>query len=87
MAKEKAKAKETKVKANSAAKELKAKDADDLKKNVKELKKELLNLRFQQASGQLKNTARINAAKKEIARSKTILTQKATEAGKDEKKK
>ena len=86
MAKEKAKAKDSKVKSGTA-KELKTKSSDELKANVRELKKETLNLRFQQASGQLKNTARIRTVKREIARSKTLLTQQATAAeGKAESK-
>ena len=50
----------------------KGKSADELKAQVAELKKELFNLRFQKASGELTNTSRFRAAKKEIAR---ILTQ------------
>ncbi len=47
---------------------LKGKTADELKAQVVELKKELFNLRFQKASGELKSTARFSQAKKEIAR-------------------
>ncbi len=71
-------AKENKNNKNAGnAKELAAKTTQELKNNVKSLKKEALNLRFQQASGQLKNTARIQEVRKEIARSKTILTKQA----------
>ena len=44
------------------------------------LKKEAFNLRFRQATGQLENTARMNAVRKDVARIKTVLTQKAAEA-------
>jgi len=43
------------------------------------LKKELFDLRFKHATGQLENTARLNAVKKTIARMKTILTERAAE--------
>jgi large subunit ribosomal protein L29 len=49
------------------------KTADELKTIVAERKKELLNLRFQKAAGQLENTARFKEARKEIARAKTAL--------------
>jgi large subunit ribosomal protein L29 len=42
------------------------------------LRKEALNLRFQQASGQLKNTARRRQVRREIAQIKTAVAQKAT---------
>ncbi len=51
----------------------KGKSADELKVQVAELKKELFNLRFQQASGELSNTARFREAKREIARILTHL--------------
>ena len=50
----------------------KGKSAEELQGAVAELKKELFNLRFQKASGELNNTSRFRAAKKEIAR---LLTQ------------
>ena len=50
----------------------KGKSAEELQGSVAELKKELFNLRFQKASGELSNTSRFRAAKKEIAR---LLTQ------------
>lgn len=49
-----------------------SKTADELKVQVAELKKELFNLRFQKAQGELTNTSRFRVAKREIAR---ILTQ------------
>jgi large subunit ribosomal protein L29 len=51
------------------------KSADELKVQVAELKKELFNLRFQKASGELTNTSRFRAAKREIARILTHLRQ------------
>ncbi len=59
------------------AKDLAIKSTQELKDNVKVLKKEALNLRFQKVSGQLQNTARIKEVRREIARSKTILTEQA----------
>ena len=46
-------------------------------------KKELFNLRFQQATGQLENTARLKAVKKTIARIKTVLTERENAAQQD----
>ena len=45
-------------------------------KELRELKAELFNLRFQLATGQLENTARIKMVKKDIARVKTILAER-----------
>ncbi|MBA4351203.1 MAG: 50S ribosomal protein L29 [Rhodobacter sp.] len=64
------------------AKELKTKTPDQLRDSLVALKKEAFNLRFQQATGQLENTARMNAIRKDVARIKTVLTQKAAEAAK-----
>ena len=52
---------------------------DELRDQLHELKKEALNLRFQRASGQLENTARIRVVRREIARIKTIFNQKNQE--------
>ena len=57
-----------------ASENLKGKSAEELQGAVVDLKKELFNLRFQKASGELKNTSRFREAKREIAR---ILTQLA----------
>jgi len=54
------------------AKELRKVSTPDLEKRIDELKKELFNLRFQLAVGQLENTARISLVKKTIAQMKTI---------------
>jgi len=52
---------------------LKGKTADELTAQVAELKKELFNLRFQKAAGELTNTSRFRVAKREIARILTHL--------------
>ncbi len=62
------------------AEELKGKTPDQLRDALVALKKEAFNLRFQQATGQLENTARMRAVRRDAARVKTILTQKAAEA-------
>ncbi len=62
------------------AQELKTKTPDQLRDDLIALKKEAFNLRFRQATGQLENTARMNAVRKDVARIKTVLTQKAAEA-------
>jgi large subunit ribosomal protein L29 len=53
--------------------EVRAKSVDELKDSLAALKKEALNLRFQQASGQLENTARVQAVRRDIARILTVL--------------
>jgi large subunit ribosomal protein L29 len=66
--------------------------ADQLDTKVLELKKEQFNLRFQRATGQLANTARVREVRRDIARLKTVATQKragapmpATKPAADEK--
>ena len=54
--------------------------ADELKAKLLELKKEQLNLRFKVASGEMENPARMRIVRREIARIKTVLGQKAAEA-------
>lgn len=58
-------------------KNIAAKDEKELLEQIDLLAKEALNLRFQQAGGALKNTARLRQIRKEIAQIKTALTQKA----------
>ena len=60
--------------------DLRHKSDDELNKQVIDLRKEAFNLRFQRASGQLENTARVRQVRRDIARVKTILGQKLTEA-------
>ncbi|GHA49811.1 50S ribosomal protein L29 [Amylibacter ulvae] len=62
------------------ANELRDKTPDQLQEELSQLKKEQFNLRFQQATGQLEGTARMKAARREAARVKTILNQKAAAA-------
>ena len=59
------------------AEELRMKTEDQLKSDLANLKKEAFNLRFQQANGQLENTARVRTVRRDIARIKTILAEKA----------
>ncbi len=49
---------------------------DEIRNKVTELKSELFNLRFQLATGQLQNTMAIKNVKRDIARAKTVLSQK-----------
>ncbi|MDH2328583.1 50S ribosomal protein L29 [Falsirhodobacter xinxiangensis] len=63
-----------------SAKEFTAKTPDQLRDQLVALKKEAFNLRFQQATGQLENTARMRAVRRDVARIKTVLNQKAAEA-------
>ena len=58
------------------AEELRTKSADELRESLVGLRKEQFNLRFQQASGQLENTARVRQVRRGIARIKTILRDK-----------
>jgi large subunit ribosomal protein L29 len=62
------------------AKELRNKTPDQLRDQLTALKKEAFNLRFQQATGQLENTARMRAVRRDAARVKTILNEKAAAA-------
>lgn len=58
------------------AKEIREMDTATILNEIENLKKELFDLRFKQATGQLENTARISNIKKTIARMKTILTER-----------
>ena len=62
--------------------ELRAKTPDQLRDALVALKKEAFNLRFQAATNQLTNTSRIGKVRKDAARVKTVLAQKAVEAAK-----
>jgi len=64
------------------AKELRQLSEGELIVKEKELGEELFNLRFQQATGQLENVMRIPQVKRDIARVKTILKEKALDKGK-----
>ncbi|GGL96405.1 50S ribosomal protein L29 [Pseudooceanicola nanhaiensis] len=63
-----------------SAQELRDKTPDQLREELASLKKEQFNLRFQQATGQLENPARMRAARRQAARVKTILNEKAKAA-------
>ena len=58
------------------AKELIELTTDEIEQKLSQYKEELFNLRFQLATGQLENTARIGQVRKNIARCKTVLRQR-----------
>jgi large subunit ribosomal protein L29 len=58
------------------AKEIREMDTATILNEIDNLKKELFDLRFKQATGQLENTARVSNIKKTIARMKTVLTER-----------
>ena len=60
--------------------ELVGKTKDELATKLVDLKKEQFNLRFQKATGQLENTARVNQVRRDIARVRTALTATAKKA-------
>jgi large subunit ribosomal protein L29 len=62
------------------AEEVFAKSDDELKEQLLGLRKEAFNLRFQAASGQLENTARVRTVRRDIARIKTVLGQRTSAA-------
>ena len=62
------------------AQELRDKTPDQLREQLATLKKESFNLRFQQATGQLENTARIKKVRRDTARVLTVLNQQ-TDSG------
>ncbi len=62
------------------AQDLREKTPDQLRDQLIQLKKEAFNLRFQQATGQLENTARMRQVRRDVARVNTILSQKAAAA-------
>jgi len=61
---------------STTAEDLRAMSDDQLRDKLLELKKEQFNLRFQAASGQLADTARVRTVRREIARIKTVQAQK-----------
>ena len=62
------------------AADLRTKSEDELKDQLAELRKEAFNLRFQAASGQLENTARVRQVRRDIARVNTVLGERALAA-------
>ena len=65
------------------AAELRDKTPDELREQLAQLKKESFNLRFQQATGQLENTSAFRKARRDAARVKTILNEKAAAAAQE----
>ncbi|AVO44676.1 50S ribosomal protein L29 [Phreatobacter cathodiphilus] len=61
------------------AEEIRTKTLDELEGQLGDLKKEQFNLRFQKATGQLENVARVRQVRRDIARVKTIAAQKRAE--------
>ena len=64
------------------APDLRGQTVDQLTERAETLGKEIFNLRFQRASGQLENTARVRQARRDIARIKTILGERQRAAAK-----
>ena len=62
------------MKSKTYLEELKAKSVDELAQELVSAKKELFNLRFQNATNQLQNTARIREVRRNIARIKTMIS-------------
>jgi len=62
------------------ANELRDKTPDQLRDQLAELKKEAFNLRFQQATNQMENTSRVRQVRRDVARVKTVLNEKAARA-------
>jgi large subunit ribosomal protein L29 len=62
------------------ATDVRAKTTDELNTQLTELRKEQFNLRFQRASGQLENTSRVRAVRRDIARIMTTLSDRQRSA-------
>ena len=65
------------MKTHKFVEELQNKSANELNEELVAAKKELFNLRFQNATNQLDNTSRIKEVRKNIARIQTVITEKA----------
>ena len=65
------------MKINKFVEDLKAKSAAELNEELVAAKKELFNLRFQNATNQLENTSRIKEVRKNIARIQTVIIEQA----------
>ena len=68
------------MKINKFVEDLKAKSAAELNEELVAAKKELFNLRFQNATNQLDNTGRIKKVRRNIARIQTVITEQANAA-------
>ena len=66
-----------------SAAELRDKTPDQLREELVNLKKEQFNLRFQAATGQLENPARMKTVRRDVARVLTVLNEKAADAAAD----
>jgi large subunit ribosomal protein L29 len=62
------------------ASDVRARTEDELTAEVETLGREIFNLRFQRASGQLENTARVRQVRRHIARIKTVLGERRRQA-------
>jgi large subunit ribosomal protein L29 len=60
----------------TSAKELRDLSSDELQTKAADLKKEMFNLRFQQAMGQIENPMRLRMLRRDIAKTKTVLKEK-----------
>lgn len=67
---------------NKTATDFRTKTSDELETQLEELSKEQFNLRFQRANGQLENTARVRKIRRDIARTKLIISEKRAKAAK-----
>ena len=65
------------MKINTFVNELKGKSVEELNEELVAAKKELFNLRFQNATNQLDNTSRIKEVRRNIARIQSVITEKA----------
>ncbi|MBQ2454309.1 MAG: 50S ribosomal protein L29 [Lachnospiraceae bacterium] len=68
------------MKSDKYLEDLRAKSGTELASDLTAAKKELFNLRFQNATNQLDNTSRIREVRKNIARIQTVITEKSAEA-------
>ncbi|MGE4482803.1 50S ribosomal protein L29 [Acidocella sp.] len=66
----------------TTASDIRAKSPDELKALLVDLRKEQFNLRFQRATGQQENTSRVRVVRRDIARVKTVLAERARTAEK-----
>ena len=64
----------------TTASDIRAKTPDELSTMLLDLRKEQFNLRFQRATGQQENTSRVRAVRRDIARVKTILSERVRSA-------
>ena len=60
--------------------DIRAKTADQLQDELEKMRKEQFNLRFQQATGQMEKSHRVNEVRKDIARIKTVMRAKSAQA-------